>query len=284
VARVRFDPDVGRLQLDRRTFTALVAATTRTTTTGVGQPTGREGGEPLQGLRAAGVLVGQYGSDLHPMLRPAFQAIARPTRRLLLGYLPDGGREAHAPGWIDDRCAVLLVDRVGFGLAPGSARQHIAGAMGGRAPTPSGAQPIRAVVGSNPEGEPECELLTVDPSFVPAALARLIGLGRRPPLGPARTPPPPLMGWTTAHLDGEPAHRDIVPGMSAVIRWSQAPESTGERLLRLERPGNGDWSLATYEDSAQPATVTPTQVWLALVEILAPPGQEAESASASVHK
>lgn len=216
---VRFDDATGRLQLDHAAFAALGACAGPVPEGGPERDANRS--KALSMLRAAGVLVGN-GPEVHPLVAPALRAIAGPARRLLLRLVGGPGHEAGAAAWIDGEVAALLVDRAGFAaLAPEQAR------------------------GESSWDGPPYDLLTVHPSFLPAIVARLIGLGGR-------------------LVDD---HRST--DQEATIRvWSGSTRAE-ERVLRVRGTGMG-WRVDGPEAAPPARVATSTQVWAALSDLLAP--------------
>ena len=192
----------------------------------------------------------------HAAVAPAVHALSEPVCRLQVELRPGDGAERGGSGWVMSQAAALLLDL--------------------------------------PEGLRE--LVTVHPTFVPAGLARVVGLGPRPrvPAEPLHLPEPLAAALTgpdvtarrdaadsiSNHLDGTTARR-VVRSLgrgsagywSVRASWPAAPDRAGERLLRVVDTGDaGLWLVEPGDGLTALWPTTPTVVWRALTALL--PGDD----------
>lgn len=141
------------------------------------------------------------------------------------------------------------------------------------------------------------ELVSVHPSFLPEAVARLVGLGPRPRVLDAAP-----MRLTAATVDeltsGDPARRAAARGRlldaasvegerataealgagtrrrwEAVITWDPAPGAAGKRAVHVIDTTAGLWLLDPAGEGLLAAPTTPTGIWR-LLTILLPRDRE----------
>jgi hypothetical protein len=162
---------------------------------------GVAGDRPGAGLASLEAVGAVRGGAAHPALAPALAAVARPVVRLRVTFARGADAERAADAWVGAHAAALLVDR------------------------PDGAR----------------DLLTLHPSFLPAAIARLVSLGPRP-----RLPGPPRL-WR------------------AETTWTGRG---GEEASRTVRVADAEDGLRLLEPGGRERHTTPTAVWRLLIRLL----------------
>lgn len=171
----------------------------------------------------------------------ACAAIADPVCRLTVRLRDDQGRGEQADGWVGADAAALLL--------PLPAERY--------------------------------ELGVVHPTFLPAMLVRVVGLGPRPRLtGAAPVPASPELvdqltdpdparrAAATAGLAGPAGSMEVRRDWSAQASWSPAAESSGVRAVRVLDTAAGMWLVEAHQDRVMLFPTTPTAVWRALVGLL----------------
>lgn len=189
---------------------------------------------------------------LHPALAAALAAVTDPICRLRVRLVDHDGREVTGVGWITPDAAALLLD-LPAGLA---------------------------------------ELVSVDPTFLPASLARIVRLGPRPRL-PAGTPEMELPARRLAALmaidparrrqarealaaDSEQQAHPLVASLLTApwtvwgidVSWSAKGDAPRGRALRV---ADIDAGMLRIESTAGTATLmptTPTELWRRLTLLL----------------
>jgi hypothetical protein len=181
---------------------------------------------------------------IHPAIAPALSAISTPVCTMTLTRWPseNPGSSLRVEGWTNPHIAVLLL--------PGS--------------------------------DDICLLTWAHPTFLPVALARLVGLGPRPGRAGRQggTPQP----WPR-QVSREPATtfrfgdwgEDAGPGRWEItMRWDPAPPSTGTATLRvldsddgyraMETPGGESGGARTEGRTIR--LLTSTEVWREILALL----------------
>jgi hypothetical protein len=151
----------------------------------------------------------------HPALAPGLLAVTEPVCRLSIRLTDERGRTSAGDGWIRSDAASLLLD------LPGGMR----------------------------------DFLTVHPSFLPAAIARVVRLGPRPRVrsGPVRVPAAELGSGAWRVWRAEMTWKG--PG----VRRREVHVADGREGLRLVEPDGEEAVLRP---------TTPTEVWRLLIRLL----------------
>jgi hypothetical protein len=150
----------------------------------------------------------------HPAVWPGLQAVTEPVCRLHLASIDDDGRCRSGDGWIASNAAALLLD------APDSMR----------------------------------ELITVHPTFLPMAIARIVRLG-----------PHPRPGTDPLHIP-----RVVYEGLFAPDR--------AERRLAAERISAGASDEPPLRDVVEQLVTGPWRLWAVTLTWTTPDGEPAAHA------
>ncbi|MGA8117440.1 MAG: hypothetical protein WCA46_27705 [Actinocatenispora sp.] len=189
---------------------------------------------------------------VHPALAPGVAAILDPVCRLRLVVRDGAGRGDSVEGWASGDAAALVLDA--------------------------------------PDGL--CEFVTVHPTFLPAAIGRVVGLGphrrlRVPPvtLSPGRledliSPDPARRAGAVRQTCAEAPGNGVEDAVAALgsglrrrwdvyVTWPPATDSVGERSVHVLDTEDGLWSLEPAADGGVlVGPTTATVVWRALVLLL----------------
>jgi hypothetical protein len=146
----------------------------------------------------------------HPSVRPGLRAVTESTCRLQIGSMDDHGQRRTGDGWVSRDAAALLLD------------------------IPDGRR----------------ELITVHPTFLPMAIARVVRLG-----------PHPRLGSDPLHLP-----RAIYDGLLAIDRAER--KRAAERLFR-------DDPEPPLRDVVESLVTDPWRLWAVTLTWTTPPGEPA---------
>jgi hypothetical protein len=209
--------------------------------------------EAPPGLRAAG-LVDEH-ERLHPYLSDRVDAIVDPVCRVIIRTQDANGRQRSHDGWVAGTAASLLLAHNG--------------------------------------GDDRCELAGLHPTFLPEAVARLVGLGPRPRLTdvvPVLLSPTVLDDLTDPDPERRAAASDwlrsTAPGATeqtaaealgtrilsrweAVVTWdAQRRRSPGRRGLHVIDTPAGLWLVEPVGSNLLASPTTPSVVWRLLTTLL----------------
>jgi len=252
-ATAYFDRDSGRLRLSPELFEAFYDWAEGERADGAG----------LRALVDAGVL---SDGQPHPAVAPLAEAIADPVCMVSVRGAAVDGSGVHGAGWLGAESAALLLDAPEVPDTP-------------EPPDTSKAQDA-------PDGL--VELACLVPVSVPAAVARVVGLGPRPVPGAVPVPLPAaevdgLFGAAPEELsgaaphDGPPAGLRVLAAVGAstadgarwwevATRWPDASGNTCTGTLRVLDTADGLWAVTGAD--ARTATLTPvssTAAWRLLL-------------------
>jgi hypothetical protein len=187
-----------------------------------------------------------------PAISAGVDAVVAPICRLVLRIQNPAGRQEQHEGWISGAVAAFLL--------------ATEGAL--------------------------CELVNVHPSFLPEAVARVVGLGPRPRLtgtvpvlldvptmdalaGPdheRRAAATDQLLATATRAEEQATARALGGGIlcrwEAVMTWDPARDSQGRQAMHVVDTPSGMWLLEPAGDRLLASPTTPTVVWRLLIGLL----------------
>lgn len=177
--------------------------------------------------------------QLHPAVESGFAAVANPVCRLMADLRDGQGTAERGDGWVGGDATALLLDL-----------------PGGR-----------------------CEFGVVHPTFLPAMLGRIVGLGPRPRLAAEPVPADPVQ--IDRLTDPDPSLRAAAaaelpaPSLAELRRdwriqasWQPGDGSPGVRALRVLDTLAGLWLVEAHQERVMLFPTTSTVVWRSLVGLL----------------